>query len=157
KENDIRITDTLTRSGTRAIAQRYLAWLRGLAGPNHFLIDVKFNSWNVLNSWWHYVQNEPVFLSHLKRERAVIALIWRENLIDQLLSQFIAIEFDIWHNLTPETVGGRTCRVPAAWLKRMGKAIVRAEIDMLEHLRDYPAKVVMRYEDLFKDGCLSNK
>ena len=157
KENDIRITDTQTRSGARAIAQRYLSWLRELAGPRHFLIDVKFNSWCLLNPWWHYVQNEPLFLTHLKAERAVIVLVWRENLIDQLLSQFIALRFDIWHDLSPEKVAGRTCRVPVAWLTRMGKAIVRAEIDMLEHLRDYPAKVVMRYEDLFEEGCLSNK
>jgi hypothetical protein len=35
--------------------------------------------------------------------------------------------------------------------------IIRAEVDMLDHLCDYPGKVVIRYEDLFQNGILTER
>lgn len=155
RKQDLRITDTSTRAAAAAIAERYLGWLRETAAPGHFLIDVKLNSWLAINPWWQYSRSEPVFLSRLKRERAVILFIWRENLADQLLSQFIAREVGIWHNLTPATVAGRTFKAPISRLKQLATQVVHAENDMLHHLRDYPAKVILRYEDLFANEHLS--
>jgi hypothetical protein len=152
---DLRITDMSTRPAAAAIAERYLDWLREIAAPNHLLVDVKLNSWLALCPWWQYPCSEPVFLSRLKKGRAVIVFIWRENLVDQLLSQFIAREIGIWHNLTPANVAGRTFKAPVDRLKELATQVVCAEIEMLDHLRDYPAKVIMRYEDLFENGFLS--
>ena len=101
RKQDLRITDTSTRAAAAAIAERYLGWLRETAAPGHFLIDVKLNSWLAINPWWQYSRSEPVFLGRLKRERAVILFIWRENLADQLLSQFIAREVGIWQQSHP--------------------------------------------------------
>jgi hypothetical protein len=157
KERDIRLTDTSTRAGAAAIADRYLSWLRGMAVPKHLVIDVKLNSWSVLTSWWRYPSSEPFFLSRLKREQAVFIFVWRENLPDQLLSRFIAREFGIWHNLTAARVAGRTLEAPVGRLKELAALVVRAEVDMLDHLRDYPARVIMRYEDLFQNGVLSKQ
>ncbi len=47
EDSDIRLSETTTRSGTTAIADRYLNWLREQASPRHILIDVKLNSWSV--------------------------------------------------------------------------------------------------------------
>lgn len=83
--------------------------------------------------------------------------IWRENLAEQVLSQFIAVELGVWHNLTPERCAGRTLEAPVERMKRLATLIARSEIDMLTHLQGYSTKVVIRYEDLFLDGILSEK
>ena len=157
EDHNIRLSETITRAGTAAIAERYLNWLREQAAPRHVLIDVKLNSWFVLSPWWRYPQHEPFFLHHLKRNGAAFVFIWREDLGDQVLSRFIARELGIWHNLTAEKVAGRTLRAPIAWLKKAAGLISRAEADMLDHLCDYPAKVVIRYEDLFENGVLTER
>jgi LPS sulfotransferase NodH len=157
EERDIRLSETATRSGAAAIAEDYLNWLREQAAPQHVLIDVKLNSWFVLSSWWQYPHREPFFLHYLKQKRAVFVFIWRENLADQVLSLFIAREFGIWHDLTAEKVAGRTLRAPVTWLKELAVLIARAEDGMLDHLRDYPDKVVICYEELFLNGRLSEQ
>ena len=108
EDHNIRLSETITRAGTAAIAERYLNWLREQAAPRHVLIDVKLNSWFVLSPWWRYPHHEPFFLHHLKRNGAAFVFIWREDLGDQVLSRFIARELGIWHNLTAEKVAGRT-------------------------------------------------
>ena len=155
RTHDLRITDVSMRSATAAVAERYLDWLRETAAPRDLLIDVKLNSWFALSPWWQYSRSEPVYLNRLKNARAVIIFIWRENLADQLLSQFIAREVGVWHNLTPAKIAGRTFKAPIEWLKGLARQVVDAEIDMLNHLRDYPTKIVVRYEDLFDHGFLS--
>jgi hypothetical protein len=90
EDNNIRLSETTTRTRTAAIAERYLNWLRAQAAPRHVLIDVKLNSWSVLSSWWRYPHHEPFFLYHLKRKGAAFVFIWRENLGEQVLSHFIA-------------------------------------------------------------------
>jgi hypothetical protein len=155
EDHNIRLSETTTRSGTAAIAERYLTWLRAQAAPRHVLIDVKLNSWSVLSSWWRYPHHEPFFLHHLKRKCAAFVFVWRENLDEQVLSLFIARELGIWHNLTAEKVAGRTLKAPIEWLKKVAGLIIRAEADMLDHLCDYPGKVVIRYEDLFQNGILT--
>ena len=157
EDNDIRLSETITRAGTAEIAERYINWLRERAAPRHVLIDVKLNSWFVLSPWWRYPHHEPFFMHHLKRNGAVFIFIWREDLGDQVLSRFIARELGVWHNLTAEKVAGRTLRAPIAWIEEAARLIIRAEADMLDHLFDYPAKVVIRYEDLFENGNLTER
>ncbi len=157
EDHKLRLSEMTTRSGTAGIAERYLRWLREQAAPRHVLIDVKLNSWFVLSPWWRYPHHEPFFLEYLKRNRAVFVFIWREDLADQLLSRFIARELGIWHNLTPEKVAGRTLRAPIDWLRNVADLIVRAEAEMLGHLSDYSAKIVIRYEDLFENGILTGR
>lgn len=156
-EQNIRLVETTTRAGTAAIADRYLDWLSAQAAPEDFLIDVKLNSWSILSPWWKYPHREPLFLSQLKQRRAIFILIWRDNLADQVISQFIANEFGIWHNLTDTKVAGRTIAAPVERMRDLALTISRAEADMLDHLRNYPGKIVIRYEDLFRDGVLAEQ
>jgi hypothetical protein len=156
-ENNLRLVETRTRSGMSAIAERYVNWLRQQAAPRHLLIDVKLNSWFTLSGWWQYPHHEPSFLHHLKAQGAVVVLIWRDNLGDQVLSQFISRELGIWHNLTPGKVAGRTIKAPVERLQKLAGLIVGAEADMHEHLRNYPLKIVIRYEDLFEKGVLTEQ
>jgi hypothetical protein len=157
EEQNIRLVETTTRAGTAVIAERYLGWLSEQAAPEDFLIDVKLNSWSVLSPWWKYPHREPLFLAQLKRRRAIFVVIWRDNLGDQVLSHFIANQFGIWHDLTQRKVAGRTIQAPVARLRKLALTISRAESDMLDHLQDYPGKIVIRYEDLFEEGVLTER
>lgn len=155
RERNLRLCDTTTRAEVVKIADSYLDWIRELTAPRHVVIDIKLNSWSVLSSWWRYPHQEPFFLTHLKRRKAVLIFIWRENLADQLLSGFIANEFGIWHNLTVEKVAGRTLKAPLEQLKELAGWVTRAEVALLDYLRGYPRSIVMRYEDLFTPNDLS--
>ncbi|MBA2334253.1 MAG: hypothetical protein H0V90_04880 [Blastocatellia bacterium] len=156
REHNVRLCETTTRAEVVKIADSYLGWIRELSASRHIVIDVKLNSWPVLSPWWRYPHQEPFFLTHLKRQKAVLIFIWRENLADQLLSQLIACEFGIWHNLTAEKTAGRTLTAPLGRLKELAGWVTRAEVELLDHLRDYPLKIVLRYEDLFTPNDLSD-
>ncbi|MGI8890375.1 MAG: hypothetical protein ACR2G0_06275 [Chthoniobacterales bacterium] len=154
-QHDIRLVDIRTRAETSALTKRYLEWLKDQAAARDLLIDIKLNSWSVLLPWGGYTQREPILLSLLKRQGTAFVFIWRDNLADQLLSQFIANELGIWHNLTEAEVAGRTVTAPLPRLRERARLIMRAEADMLEHLADYPQKIVVQYEELFRDGVLT--
>ena len=156
-ENELRLLEASTGAEATAIAQRYLAWLREQAAPRHLLLDLKLNSWFALSGWWQYPHHEPLFLTQLKRADAALIFIWRQNLADQVLSQFISSQLGVWHNVTAAQVAGRTIKAPVERMRKLANLIVLAEADMHRHLRDYPSKIVIRYEDLFVDGKVSKQ
>lgn len=155
RENDIRLADAMQLEGASDIARRYLDRLKKDAYPRHVLIDVKLNSWFALSPAWNYPHEPPFFLRLLKREAAIFIFIWRESLADQVLSTFISRELGIWHNLDRQKVAGRQISAPVKALSRLAVQICRSEEDIREHLRDYPRKIQISYEDLFRNGRLS--
>lgn len=156
QSNGIALADTLRAEGADTVARKYIAWLKAGAEPRHVLIDVKLNSWFALNPVWQYPHEEPFFLTRLKRERAVFVVLWRQSLADQILSLFISRELGIWHNLTAERVGNRKLTAPIAKLERLASLVCRSEADMREHLQDYADKIVISYEELYRDGALGD-
>jgi hypothetical protein len=156
RQNGVALADAMTPEGASTIAQHYLDWLKEGAGSGHVLIDVKLNSWLALSPAWQYPHEEPFFSRWLKRERAIFILIWRRSLADQILSLFISRELGIWHNLTAERVGNRKLTAPIGKLERLASLMCRSEADMREHLQDYSDKIVISYEDLYRDGALGD-
>jgi hypothetical protein len=84
-----------------------------------------------------------------------LLLVWRKNLAEQVLSLFIARELGIWHNLSARRLAGRTITAPIKQLERLSTLICRSESDMNEHLQDYSDKISIAYEDLYRDGELT--
>ncbi|HEX4077734.1 MAG TPA: hypothetical protein VHX61_02515 [Rhizomicrobium sp.] len=152
---DIRLTEVMKSTGALDTATRYTQWLASKAAPKRPLIDVKLNAWLALAPAWKYPQEEPLFLRHLKRERTAFICIWREDLAEQILSMFISQKLGIWHNIDAEKVAGRRFDAPITRLKRTAGLLCRSELDMHEYLRSYPDKIIVRYEDMFADGGLS--
>ncbi|MGH6889588.1 MAG: hypothetical protein ACREHF_10370 [Rhizomicrobium sp.] len=150
--NAIALADTMEGAGAAVVARRYLDWLRDGAQPKHVLIDVKLNSWFALSPAWGYPHDEPFFLARLKQEGAVIIFLWRRDMAEQILSLFISRELGIWHNLTAERMGSGKLTAPIAKLERLATMMCRSESDMLEHLADYRDRIVISYEELYREG-----
>jgi hypothetical protein len=158
RNNNICVADMMDRKGTTDIAEKYVAWIKEGAQPKHALIDVKFNSWSVLSPAFRFALEEPFFLRYLKdREKALFIYIWRENLAEQVLSDLISNEIKIWHNLDADKVAGKNFEIPMQRAKWLARLICRAEADMREYLWNYENKIMIKYEDLFEDGVLTDK
>ena len=155
RANNIQLADVQSTEGATAVAKNYIHWLKESAAPKHVLIDVKFNAWSALSPVWRYPHEEPFFLKQLKQARAIFIFIWRESLVDQVLSNAISKELGIWHNLNSTRAGERTIEVRIPELSRLATLICRSEADMSRHLRGYSDKIVAKYEDLFEDGEIS--
>jgi hypothetical protein len=156
RQNGIALADAMGTQGASSIARHYLDWLKQGAGSGHVLIDVKLNSWLALSPAWQYPHEEPYFSRWLKGEHAIFIFIWRQSLADQILSLFISRELGIWHNLTPERVGDRKLTAPIGKLERLASLMCRSEADMHEHLLDYRDKIVISYEELYRNGALAD-
>jgi hypothetical protein len=153
--NQIEVADMLSVRQAYGVAKRFTDWLRIRADRKHVVVDIKLNSWLALSPAWQYPHDEPLFLTHLKREDAIFIFIWRENLADQILSLVIAQKLGIWHNLDRERVGGRTIHGSISELERLATLICRSEAAMHEHLLSYSSKLVVRFEDALQNGVFS--
>jgi LPS sulfotransferase NodH len=151
------LADAMTAEGAEDIAGRYFDFLKEDASPNHVVVDVKLNSWFALSPAWAYPHDEPFLMKFLKRLDTVFIFVWRKSLADQVLSGFISRQFGIWHNLDGDKVVGRRFEVPIGRLKKTATALCQAEQTMYGHLADYPSKIMVAYEELYRDGALSDK
>jgi len=156
REKCLALADMMQPGRAGTAARQYLDWLKEGAGAKHVLVDVKLNSWLALSPAWQYPHEEPFFSKCLKREHAIFIFLWRRSLAEQILSLFIARELGIWHNLTREKVANRRLTAPIGKLERLASLMCRSESDMREHLQDYADKIVISYEDLYRDGALGD-
>jgi hypothetical protein len=157
KTGNIGIADIMIADKATAVVNDYLALLEADAQPKHVLIDVKFNSWPILSPAWRYSTREPFFFQCLKQKKAVFLFVWRENLAEQVLSNFILRKTGVTHNLDEKAVAGRKFEASIRDLKWLAIHICRSEAQLYSCLRGCPAKVVIKYEDLFHDGALTER
>ena len=153
----ILIGDIRTTEQVCALCDSYLDHLRGLAGTKHVLIDVKFNSWNVLSPPWRYQSEEPFFLSYLKSKGAYFTLIRRRNVADQILSESIARAADSWHNLTEEKLPPGPVQLEIADVAKRAGLICLSENLFSDFLKSSDRCFQVDYEDLFVDDVLSQQ
>jgi hypothetical protein len=155
RAHDIALADILSSKEAYVVAKKYTDWLREGAGHKHVLIDMKLNSLFALSPAWQYPHEEPLFLRHLKRENAAFIFVWRESLADQILSLTISRQLGLWHNIDREKIAGRKINAPIGELQRLATLICRSEADVVGHLDDYADKIVVKFEDMFVNGVLS--
>jgi len=157
RNNNIGIADIMVADKATAIIDSYLNMLEADARPKHVLVDVKFNSWSILSPAWRYHSREPFFFQCLKQSEAVFLFIWRENLAEQMLSDFIYRQVGVLHNLDEDTIAGRKFEAPIQQLKWLAIHICRSEAYMYNYLQSCPAKIIIKYENLFHEGVLTDR
>lgn len=157
RANNIGFADIMIADSAKRIADQYIALLECDAHPKFALIDVKFNSWPILSPAWRYHSREPFFFECLKQHGAVFVFIWRENLAEQILSDFLFRKIGILHNLDEEHVGRQTFEAPVQQLKWLAINICRSEAYMYSYLQSYAQKIIIKYEDLFHGGILTDR
>ncbi len=139
---------------TEAFCDDYIAHLRTLAGDRHLLIDVKFNSWGNLRSPWMYIHQEPYFLAHLKRSGAILVMIVREDIVGQILSDWIARAIRKWVNLENTDVKSPLLLdVPA--IENHARLHCLSESFFYAALASYERSLFLTYETLFSVAGLA--
>lgn len=137
-----------------ALANAYLDFLVELTPPDqHILIDIKFNSWNVIRGWWCYIFSEPLFMRVLKTRKAEFILLRRRDLVDQILSNSIASKANKWHNMT-ENDRPEPFEVHLGSIKATAEMIIRAEDSISAFLKPYSNARFEWYEELFDNNVI---
>lgn len=136
------------------VAARYLAYLRDLAGEKIPLLDIKFNSWQMLRPAWAWPDEEPMLMSMLKERQCAFIFIRRRDLTEQVLSLDVARRSHVWHNLREQDLPAKFDAELSPALA-LAEAIIRAETHFDRLLRDYPLACPIAYEDLFSADTLA--
>jgi LPS sulfotransferase NodH len=129
----------------------YLNYLRQLAGTSHVLFDVKFDSWTQITLPWSHLHQEPFLLTRLKREQASIVLIWRDNLVDQILSYFVAVASGKWHNVKAGDIE-QQFSIDVAEIRQRALLVCQSEKFFLDALLNHRGFLPLCYEDIFGDN-----
>lgn len=148
------LDDFYAATTAEAVAARYLAYLRGLADKKIPLLDIKFNSWQMLRAAWAWPDQEPMFMHMLKEQRCAFVFIRRRDITEQILSLDVARRSNVWHNLTEQNLPAKfAVELPA--VLALAEAIIRAEATFDRLLRDYPLAFSIAYEDMFLTDTLA--
>lgn len=154
---DIRFEDFSTHAKCSEVAERYISHLRELAQGKFPLIDVKYNSWNVIKPLWSYPTEQPFFMKSLRTDRCAFVMILREGLWDQIMSEEIARKSSVWHNLTVENTESIQVKLNLNMVRQKAKLILQTETMLFDYLKPVKKAVFLKYEDLYTSGGYSNK
>lgn len=153
-ERNLTVAQMAPERAAKDIIQDYLEYVTALAGEKFPLIDIKFNSWNALRSFWTYPTQEPQMLQVLRNNDTAFIYVVRKDLAAQIISERIARATSKWHNLTAEDVG-ETIVVPLAQARKQARLILAAERMLLSYLLPVKRVFPVWYEDLYQqDGSI---
>jgi hypothetical protein len=148
------LADLVQGGRMEAITDEYLDHLQGLAGGRIALIDVKLNAWSALRAAWSYPGEEPLLMKRLRQRGAGFLFLARRDLTAQIVSERIAQETSIWHDLKRADVPGPVVVAPDDVLRR-ARLILQAERILLGHLVGHDPLLALWYEDLFVNGAVA--
>jgi LPS sulfotransferase NodH len=153
-EGNLRITDMATEEQARKIALDYLAHLRNIANERVPLLDVKLNSWHVIEPFWSYIHQMPFFMKILLEEGAVFLFVRRRDILGQVMSEQIARSTGKWHGLEEADIGAQ---ITVDWKRAANQArlILQAETFFSSCLRASDRLIAVDYEDLYPDGLVN--
>ena len=155
QKRKVLLSDIARGPALNELVRGYIAHLRELAGARHVLIDVKFNSWDAVHPAWRYPQEEPYFLSVLKKLGARFIFIQRLDLAAQIASAYIARANDQWQNLPAEAGGRPPIELDTRKVEREARQICQAEAFLWRYLKNYKRVLRFTYEMLYEDGNLA--
>jgi LPS sulfotransferase NodH len=156
RENKILLSDTVSAVDVATLCRRYVDHLKEAAGNKHVLIDVKYNSWNVVRPAWHYIHEEPYFMAYLKKMRSIFIFLQRADIVDQVISSYIAESNDKWHNLSLKEADVEKIEVDVKKARKEARLICQSENLLWSFLRRYDKRLHFVYEILYKDGLLTD-
>jgi len=154
-DRDLKVTDMANEPKAVAVTNNYLAHLATLAAGKFPLIDIKFNSWNALRSFWGYPSQEPAILRQLHQRDAAFIFVARKDLAAQIISEHIARAAAKWHDLTAEDMTS-DIEVPVPQAVRQARMVAETEKLLFDFFRPTKEVFPVWYEDLYAaDGTVN--
>ena len=150
RQHKIQIDDFADTDRANVIADEYIAFIHKIANPRIPIIDIKFNSWNAFSPIWGYLHETPFFMRALFRDKARFLFVYRRDIVGQVLSEQVAREAQVWHDLKREHVRGPIV-VDSDLVPKQAALIMRAEKILWNYLTPSRRAISMHYESLFKN------
>lgn len=150
RRHDLRLTDFAAHGDALRLTEAYVDFLIMEAGDKVPLIDIKFNSWLILQPFWAYPHQEPILMQVLKRRGAAFVFVRRRDLAGQVLSEQIARAYGIWHGVS-EDEATRVIDVDIDVVREQARLIVQAENFFGGLLSSHPRCRSVLYEEMYDD------
>jgi LPS sulfotransferase NodH len=155
RDKKVLLSDVAAAPDLEKLCRRYLEHLTTIAGRKHRLIDVKYNSWDAVRPAWRYPQEEPFFLSFLKRMDTLFIFVRRLDIAEQIISGHIARANDQWQNLALTSSNQAQIEIDIGKVRREARFICQAESFLWRHLKSYKRLLHFTYETLYEDSNLA--
>lgn len=155
KREKLSVAEFFSDGAAPKIAQRYFDHLRQVSEDRIPLVDIKFDSWQVLRPAWSWPNEEPFLLRWLKKNNTAFIMIRRRDMTQQLLSVEIARISGAWHGATEDQLP-ETVEVPLDRILTGAKQVIWAEKLFNDKLKDHPRACFLTYEELYDGGRLAS-
>lgn len=124
----------------------YFDYLESLSNKKYCLIDIKYNSWDVVTSPWANRFNDPIIMEVAKRRGIPLLHMIRLDVFSQAFSLFYARESGKWHFHGDENADEIRFRLPAQKFKDAIEEIDFNVTQFRKYLNGYPKAVELIYE-----------
>jgi LPS sulfotransferase NodH len=148
EERQVSLSSLSINDNAQNLAHQYIDFLLDTSFPKAPLIDVKLNSWSILNPFWHYPHQVPLFMKALMEHGAYFLAIRRQNLADQIVSELIARHANKWHELTEGDVAS-AFSVNIDVVRNQARLIIESENFLFNILKSRGCVSHAYYENLF--------
>ncbi len=160
QDKNISLASVADYDGAYDVLKGYIEFLYSSANdgvPLVPLFDIKVNYIRALAPFYSYPSEKPFVLQFLQSFPANFLFVWRRDLVDQVLSEEIARQVGVWHDLTMDDIGERTISVDLDAVSQRVKLIVDAENLFADWMPATKRCFHICYEDMFAGDDLNSE
>lgn len=155
-ERDIRASDLLQDQKLSLLFDEFLNFAMEKSAGRFPVFDVKFNAFFATQALWGYPTDLPLFLKKLESLGAHFVFIFRKDLLEQVLSLYIAHHSGRWRDVRENEVT-EGMYLDATECLKAARSILEAERICKIWFDQITSYEEIYYEDLFEDEDVSIK
>lgn len=143
----------------RTLFDEYMKRVFSLAGSQVPLLDVKYNSWHHLNTYWHNEEERSNLLQLVMERGYAVLHLYRRNVFEQALSMFYAQQRGAYHVRVAENEPEpprMTVRVDCSWARDEMDRSLRNTARFRRFLEGYERVIEIPYEEMMDGDFISN-
>jgi hypothetical protein len=146
-----------SKDNRRILFNEYIAHLSRITSREICLIDVKYNSWHHLNTYWKNFEDRPDLMDFIEENNFTIIHIFRENVFEQALSMHFASQTGIYHvrDGDQEVTSTKKIKVNCRWmLGEMNRSVANTN-RFRRFMKTNNNIMELEYTSLIKDDHIS--
>ncbi|MCB9885307.1 MAG: hypothetical protein H6838_07435 [Planctomycetes bacterium] len=143
----------------RTLFDEYMKRIYALADTQVPLLDVKYNSWHHLNTYWHNEEERPNLLGLMIERGYAILHLWRRNVFEQALSMRYAEQRNAYHVHIHDSASEpphTTVRIDCGWMQAEMERSLRNTARFRRFLEGHDRAVEIQYEEMMDGEFISN-